>query len=323
MIAAGVMAGLLLLIHAHTFMTVMGLGGCLALMFFKERWREWAIFFAIAMVLAVPQMLWVMSGSSVEAKTFIGWHFGWDKAEDANFFLFWFKNTGLFIPLLIGALLWKGKEYFIERRWLYFYLPFTLCFIGPNLIKLAPWPWDNIKVLYYWYIASLPIVALVLARMWQGKWYLKIVMAGMLVSLTLAGALDVWRTASKQINNQEYEKDAVSLAQKIIELTPPRALILNAPTYNPVVFLTGRRSLLGYTGYIWAHGLDYQPRETDIKKIYAGAFDADDLLMKHGVNYIVVTPVERNYMPVNAEFFARFPLVAEVGAYKLYRVGTR
>lgn len=322
MSAAGVMAGLLLLVHAHTFMTVMGLGGCLALIFFKERWREWAIFFAIAMLLAVPQMLWVMSGSSVEAKSFIGWHFGWDKAEDANFFLFWFKNTGLFIPLLIGALLWTGKEYLIERRWLYFYLPFTLCFIGPNLIKLAPWPWDNIKVLYYWYIASLPIVALVLARMWQGKWYLKVVMAGILVSLTLAGALDVWRTASRQINNQEYEKDAVALAQKIIELTPPRALILHAPTYNPVVFLTGRRSLLGYTGYIWAHGLDYQPRETDIKNIYAGTYDADDLLMKHGVNYIVVSPIERNYMPVNAEFFARFPLVAEVGAYKLYKVRT-
>lgn len=323
MIAAGVMAGLLLLVHAHTFMAVMGLAGCLALIFFKQRWREWAIFFTIAMVLAVPQMLWVMSGSSVEAKSFIGWHFGWDKAPDANFVLFWLKNTGLFIPLLIGALLWKGKEYLIERKWLYFYLPFTLCFIGPNLIKLAPWPWDNIKVLYYWYVASLPIVALVLARMWRGKWYLKALMAGMIVSLTLAGGLDIWRTVSKQINNLEYEKDGVALAQKIIDVTPPRALILHAPTYNPVVFLTGRRSLLGYTGYIWAHGLDYGPRETDIKSIYAGAFNAEDLLAKHGVNYVVVTPVERSYMPVNDEFFARFTLVAEVGAYRLYQVGTR
>ena len=321
MIASGLMAGLLLLVHAHTFLTVMGMGACLALIFFKPRWREWSAFFAIALLLSAPQMLWLISGSSVEAKSFIGWHFGWDKAESANVVIFWLKNTGLFIPLLAAALMWRDKEYFISRRWLYFYLPFTLCFIVPNVVKLAPWPWDNIKVLFYWYIASVPIVAFLLARLWKGKWFLKVMMAGMLTSLTLAGALDVWRIASRQINDQEYERDGVALAQKIIELTPQRALILHAPTYNPVVFLTGRRSLLGYTGYIWAHGLDYVPRETDIKNIYAGASNADALLAKHGVDYIVVTPVERSYMPVNDEFFVRFPLVAEVGSYKLYQVG--
>ena len=323
MIAAGVMAGLLLLIHAHTFLTVMGLAGCLALIFFKQSWREWVLFCVIALVLAVPQMVWVMSGSSVEAKSFIGWHFGWDKAEDANVVVFWLKNMGLFIPLLIGALLWRGKEYLIERKWLYFYLPFTLCFIGPNLVKLAPWPWDNIKVLYYWYIGSVPIVAFGLSRLWAGKWYLKLLTALVFISLTLAGALDVWRVSSRQINLQEYETDAVGLARKIRELTPPRSLILHAPTYNPVVFLTGRRSLLGYTGYIWAHGLDYGPRETDIKNIYAGAVNAKELLTRHGVDYIVVTPTERSYMVVDDPFFSRFSLVAEVGEHKLYKVEKR
>jgi len=319
MIAAGLMAGMLLLVHAHTFITVMGVAGCLALIFFRESWREWAAFFALALLLAVPQMLWVMSGSSVKANSFIGFHFGWDKAEDANIVIFWLRNLGLFIPLLLGALLWRGKDYLIGKRWLLFYLPFTLCFIGPNLIKLAPWPWDNIKVLFYWYIASVPIVAFVLARLWRGNWLMKTLTAAVLLSLTMAGALDVWRVASKQINYQEYETDGVRLAEKIVQVTPPRSLILHAPTYNPVVFLTGRRSFLGYTGYIWAHGLDYVPRENDIKSIYAGAPQAEELITKHGVDYIVVTPVERNYMPVNDAFFQRFPLIAEVGMYRLYR----
>jgi uncharacterized membrane protein len=87
-----------------------------------------------------------------------------------------------------------------------------------------------------------------------------------------------------------------------------------------VVFLTGRRSLLGYTGYIWAHGLEYGPRETEIKSIYAGASNAVELLSKHGVDYVVVSPVERNYMPVNDAFFSRYPILAEVGAYRLYRI---
>jgi hypothetical protein len=320
MIAAGVMAGMLLLVHAHTFIMVMGMAGCLALIFFRESWREWAAFFAIALLFAVPQMLWVMSGSSVEAKSFIGWHIGWDKAPEANFAVFWLKNTGLFIPLLLVALLWRTSDYLIARRWLIFYLPFTLCFIGPNLVKLAPWPWDNIKVLFYWYIASVPVVAFALARLWEGKWFLKAAMVAVLLTLTLAGALDVWRVASRQIAYQEYETDGVRLAEKIVAQTPPRALILHAPTYNPVVFLTGRRSLLGYTGYIWAHGLDFEPRERDIRNIYAGSYNAQELLTKNGVDYIVVTPVERNYMPVNDAFFAQYPLVAEVGAYRLYQI---
>ncbi len=386
MIAAGVMAGLLLLVHAHTFLTVMGVAACLAILRDDRRswyvmfgfagvvslisyywpslspmleaysrstvskitlvlvvvlalgiplaifalqawkknqwpWREWVLFFAAALVLSVPQMLWVMSGSSVEAKTFIGFHFGWDKGPDVNFVVFWLKNLGLFIPLLIGALLWRSEDkYFVDRRWLIFYLPFTLCFIGSNVVKLAPWPWDNIKVLFYWYVASIPIVALVLARMWRAAIWSKVLMIAVLLSLIAAGGLDVWRVASRQINEREYEPDAVRLAEKIIQTTPPRALILHAPTYNPVVFLTGRRSLLGYTGYIWAHGLDYVPRENDIKRIYSGAYDAKDLLKLHNVDYVVVTPTERAYMPVNDQFFQQYPLVAEDGDHKLYKV---
>ena len=39
-----------------------------------------------------------MTGSATELTNFIEWHFGWDK-RDANFFWFWLKNTGIFIPL--------------------------------------------------------------------------------------------------------------------------------------------------------------------------------------------------------------------------------
>lgn len=174
MIAAGVITGMLPLVHAHSFGMLMGTGVCLALLF--RRWRAWAVFFAAALVVAAPQAWWAMQGSAVQTERFLGWHWGWDRGEQ-NALWFWLKNTGIFLPLLIAAVGWRRRA--VVSRWrpkhtpivpsllLLFYLPFTIWFILPNVIKLAPWVWDNIKVIFYWYVASVPLVALLLARLWH------------------------------------------------------------------------------------------------------------------------------------------------------------
>ena len=119
-------------------------------------------------MLAVPQMLWATRGSSVEASRFFGWEFGWAHGQE-NVVWFWIKNTALFIPLLVAALAWRGREPVVPRRLLFFYLPFALCFVVPNVYRLSPWVWDNIKVLFYWWVASAPLIALLLARLWSRR----------------------------------------------------------------------------------------------------------------------------------------------------------
>jgi hypothetical protein len=320
MIAAGLIAGSLVLVHAHSFGVCMLAGAALAAIF-RERWREWALFFAAAFIIALPQMLWSASGSSTSFRSFIGWQFGWDKGEE-NFLWFWFKNTGFFIPLLIAAIFWRrGQERLVPRRTLLFYLPFTLFFVIPNLIRLAPWVWDNNKVIFYWYVASAPLVALLLLELWRANGALIRTLAALLfISLTLAGALDVWRIISQTTEHGEFDREGIRFAEMVRQTTPPRALVLNAPTFNHPVLLTGRRSLLGYPGHIWTHGLDFVPRETDIKRIYQGGAGADDLLARYGVEYAVVGPLERNMMQVNQPFFERYTKVGEVGGYSLYKI---
>ncbi len=318
MLAAGVVAGLLPLVHAHSFIVVMGVGACLALINWA-RWREWLAFFVVASIIAVPQLLWSTHGSAVSTRAFIGWEFGWGHGDE-NFFWFWFKNTGLFIPLLIAALLWKREDYLVSRKLLFFFLPFTLCFIIPNLVKLAPWIWDNIKVLFYWWIAAAPIVALLLARLWEGKTWNRVLAGGLFVVLTFAGALDVFALVTSQGEYQEFDRDGVMFAEMIKQQTPPRAMILHAPIHNTPVFLTGRRSLMGYPGHIWTHGIDFGPRETDIKKIYSGSPDAANLLSKYGVDYVVIDPQEHSVMPVNTEYFSRYLEVVKIGEYHLYKI---
>jgi len=318
MLAAGVVAGMLPLVHAHSFIVVMGVGACLALINWP-RWREWLAFFVVASVIAVPQLLWSTHGSAVSTRAFIGWQFGWDSG-DANFFWFWLKNTGLFIPLLIVALLWKRDDYLVSRRLLFFFLPFTLCFIIPNMVKLAPWIWDNVKVIFYWWIASAPIVALLLARLWEGNAWNRGLAGGLFILLTLAGALDVFALVTRQGEYQEFDRDGVTFAETIKQQTEARATILHAPIHNTPVFLTGRRSLMGYPGHIWTHGIDFGPRETDIKKIYSGAPDAESLLSKYGVDYVVIDPQEHSVMTVNTDFFSRYPEVVKIGEYHLYKI---
>jgi hypothetical protein len=318
MIAAGFIAGLLPLVHAHSFIATMGVGGVLALINIKK-WRDWLAFFVVASVIAIPQLLWSTHGSAVSTRAFIGWDFGWGHGDE-NVIWFWFKNTGAFIPLLVAALLWKTDKYLVPRRLLFFYLPFTLCFIVPNLIKFAPWIWDNIKIIFYWWIASAPIVALLLARLWEGNTVHRTAAGALLVVLTLAGGLDVFALLTRQGEYQEFDRDGVAFAETIKQQIPPRAMILHAPIHNTPIFLTGRRSLMGYPGHIWTHGIDSGPREADIKRIYAGSPDAPALLAKYGVDYVVVDPQERSVMPVNDAFFSRYPEVTTVGEYHLYKV---
>ncbi|MBC7929729.1 MAG: hypothetical protein H7Z38_04085 [Rubrivivax sp.] len=345
MIAAGLVAGLLPLVHAHTFVVTMAMGGCLALLQAgfafaaaararrdgpgeTDTWvgvkavaLPWLAFAVAALIVGAPQMLWATSGSAVQAGNFFGWELGWDHGTE-NVAWFWIKNTGLFIPLLVAALAWRGR--LVPARLLYFYLPFTLCFVLPNLFRLSPWVWDNIKILIYWWIASAPLVALVLARLWRAGPALRVLAVVLLIAQTGAGGLDVWRAASGAVERQTFDRNGVKFAELIKRETPPRSLILHAPTYNDPVYLTGRRSFLGYAGHLWSHGLDFTARGEELNRIYAGGPEAADLLAKNRIEYVVVGPLEEaalkeRGLKLDKTFFERYTKVGEEGEYRLYK----
>jgi hypothetical protein len=398
MLAAGFITGLLPLIHAHSFISIMLVAGFLVPWLYRRAWiayaaaalfggiiffaaasygaggsplikiafalivlglianlwfllprkhlRLWLCFFVMALVVGLPQIFWSTRGSAVKTQSFIAWQFGWDSDQQTMFgskpvgsqpietvppikkwiqrapyvAWFWLKNTGLFIPLLIFALVWKPDGYLIPRRVLLFYLPFTLCFLIPNFVKLAPWVWDNIKMLFYWWIASAPIVALLLARLWEQHVGQKVLAASLFVLLTLAGALDIAPLLAGKGEYQEFDNNGIAFAESIKQVIPPNATILHAPIHNTPIFLTGRRSIMGYPGHIWTHGLDFGPRENEIKQIYAGGPDAAALLAKYRVDYVVIGPQEHHVVQPNVAFFDVYPQVVNVGEYYLYKV---
>jgi len=318
MLAAGLCAGLLPLIHAHTFLTVMAAAACLALIF-HTAWRSWLYFFAVALVVSAPEILWLANTGGVNARNYLGWQPGWDH-DKHNVIWFWFVNTGLFIPLLVIALVWRRGTFKLPQRVLRFYVPFILCFIVLNLIKVAPWVWDNIKVLFLWYVASTPLVAWLLARWWQQRSLIRWLAPAVLATLLLAGALDVLRVVSEASEYQEFDTEGIAAARLISAQTAPRAVVLHAPTYNSPVFLTGRRSLLGYPGWMWSRGLDYSKRSADIERIYSGAPEAEALLRKYNVDYVLVGPMELASFKINEQFWSKYKTLSQAGAYRVYQI---
>ena len=104
-------------------------------------------------------------------------------------------------------------------------------------------------------------------------------------------------------------------------------MILHAPTYNDPVYLTGRRTFLGYPGHVWSHGIDYTAREARAEAHLRGrGRTRDALIEQYGIEYVVVGPLERGAarwrasgVAVNETFFQRYTKVGEAGGYSLYK----
>jgi len=313
--AAGVVVGLLPLVHGHSFAAAMGIACVLALLF---PGREWLAFAAPSLALALPQVLWMARGSAMQGGRFFAFHFGWDRgARDPV--TFWLWNTGVFLPLLAAALLWRRGGRVVPAPLARFYAPFVFCFVVPNLFRLSPWIWDNVKFLFLWWVASAPLVAALLARLLRGPALARLAGVLLFVAATLAGVLDVWRVALPVRAYTIFPSAELAVANEVAALTPPRALILHAPTYDSPVLLTGRRSVLGYEGHIWSQGLEQGRRAEQIADVYQGGTAADEVLRLLGVDYIFVGAQERQAYPVNEAYLARFPIVAYGAAYRIHR----
>ncbi len=311
LLSAGILAGILPMLHTHGFFAVMIASLPVVLLFPS---RKWIAFYAPVVALAAPQMWW-LKGTPVRDSLF---KFElWKEAGESSLLTFWSVNAGIFLALLIAALLTYKS---IEPRLKRFYLPFLLWFLVPNVLSLAPWPWDNIKVLIYWSLASCPLVAIMLSYLFTRR-FAVLPATLIFIALTLAGGLDVVRALSPAENIRLFGKEELELASILREKTPPRSVILHAPIHNSVAALSGRQSIMGYPGHLWTHGINYRQREAEVLSAYRGGLETSEFLSRFNVAYVVIGPVERSQLFADENYFAqRYPLAIDHGGYRVYQV---
>jgi uncharacterized membrane protein len=79
--------------------------------------------------------------------------------------------------------------------------------------------------------------------------------------------------------------------------------------------------LLGYRGWLRAWGIDYGDVERDVRSMLAAQPGTPDLMLKYGVDFVVVGPTERtDYGADEAYWLAHHELVLESGPYKVFAI---
>ncbi|MBI2012446.1 hypothetical protein HYS90_00790 [Candidatus Curtissbacteria bacterium] len=309
-LVAGLMAGVLPIIQAHSLFVIF-----LVTLFFaaftilnsKEKIKTiflWGIFATTTAAIATP--LFGLISQASNPLEFFRFDPGWTSQE--NIFWFWLKNLGLFGPILAASLIWlfhKNRHLFI------LYLPFLAIFIISNIFVFQPWDFDNSKLLVYWFFASTVVVAYFLHDRFLTESLTRRITGVIFVFLMIfSGSLDLLRTFTKVTSYQIFSNADLEVASQVANLTPKDVIFVTAPWHNhPIPALAGRSTLLGFHGWAWSHGLDFQKRAADVTIIYLGGSEADRLIGKYRVSYVAVGLPERSTFSINESYFSKFPSI--------------
>lgn len=309
---AGILAGTLPLFHAHACIALAV--AVLAMISIYPSRTQWIRFFIPALAIGLPELLFYTNGNAVSGSFF---RFGpyW-MAGERNPILYWFQNTGAYLPLSIGGLFLKAPKPAKALA-----VAGTFLFVIANIFLFAPWAWDNFKLFVFWLVLILPLVSWCCATILRDNsaLVLKILVLTGIIIHTFAGFLDIYKLAMPTAQVwQEWDADAVVIAQTIQSVVPPTAPILTAPVHNSPVVLAGRTLFLGYAAHIWSHGGLPWDREQDVKNYYAGI---GDTVNGKTPKYILVGPQERFIGGSESVVVIRptWRTLATRGAYTLYR----
>ncbi len=307
--AAGVLAGILPLFHAHTALALAPVVAGALLLYPRGRWH----FFLLPAILAgIPALLYYGTGS-LESGSFFRLEPGWLAGQE-NIFWYWLKNTGLLLPvILLGFFLPAPRQAKILAA-----AGLTI-FAAANILLFAPWAWDNYKLLLYWLVFSLPLIGWTAAQAFAPRYSVLVSFgAAVLIALHLiSGALDVWKlslpTAQAYL---EWPAQRVRAASAIRSATAPGQAILTAPIHNSAAALAGRPVYLGFFHHVWSHGRDPRPRLDAAKKFYEGR---SDQLPGADIKYVLVGPAERSLYP-GLKIRPGWQLVFQQDSHTLYRL---
>jgi len=322
----GVFAGCMPMIHTHSFLA---LGLISAVLFFayltdaedkKDYFYNWVIYGAIAIGIAMPQLMYWTFSQTAGNESFLQYGFNWVN-ETETYFWFYLKNWGIMMLFALPAILGASRD---NKK--------LLCGAGlimllAEFILFQPNKYDNNKLIFIVYMIVIIVVSGWLVDIWEklkgvrGRAYLATII---IIAGTLSGTLTIGREYVSGAKWQTFSKDAIAMSEYIKENIPSDAVFLTGAHHtNPVCSLAGRTIYLGSSLYVYFHGMgdEYYTRKNAMEKAYKGSYDEMRAFCKqNGIEYIYVGFAEKNEIKPNTAMLSQFEKVYSIGTETVYRV---
>ncbi|MBD3250403.1 MAG: hypothetical protein GF381_02435 [Candidatus Pacebacteria bacterium] len=200
-------------------------------------------------------------------------------------FSYWLLNLGyywLLLPVLFVIGDWP------RRKLLLVFLSF---FLLANLTQLSADMINNHKLVNFFQIGLVVLVADFLVQMWQAGWLIKLVVIVWIPFLTFSGVVDAFPIVN------DYGGAVSDIARSpasqwiLAETKPDAVFILEDHFYHPAL-LAGRRSFVDYGYFAWSLGYDDDLRRQKIDQIFSAEIDQAQwcqLVKLSEVDYLALT----------------------------------
>ncbi|MEY2575881.1 MAG: hypothetical protein QOF80_1368, partial [Verrucomicrobiota bacterium] len=280
------------LYHSHTFIA---LSVVLAFLFVLGDWsarKATAQTVALAL-LPATFCVWITT-DYFHAGSFIKWFPGWVNQPGNDmampFLQFWLVNFGAWVPLVLFFVGITALTVLKQARNPDFKISATVAFLIPAIaifllgyfVKLAPWEWDNIKIIVWAYLIIVPFLWTDLLVHWpiplRAVVYVALFASGF---ITLFGGLAANKTGFGIADR--YELDNVGA---VVKKLPADARFAGHPIWGHPVLLQGRKMVLGYPGHLWTQGFDFAKTEEKLRNLMLGAPNWKDLARSLHARYL-------------------------------------
>ena len=324
---AGVLGGLLPMIHTHSYLAL-GLIAACWLIFSAARdklsktWlRSWLAFGLPAVLLAVPQLLLWTFHSVSGNEQFLRFHFDWVNEGSENWLWFWIKNVGPLFLIAPLAFVFSDKE---KRAAV---LPAVLIFLLCEFIAFQPNVYDNNKLMYVSWALLCIAAADGVMRVWEKLSRASLRVVAMVLLLALCSNAAVFTLGREFVSGagrsaiRLYSASDAKAAAYICENTKPDALFLTASNHNnTVAALTGRNILCGSASYLFYHGLDYVDRLALVNELLTDGELFERMRGELGIDYVYLGEYELGIQGCDANWFSEhYPLVFSDGKVSIYK----
>ncbi|MBP7774531.1 hypothetical protein KA078_01945 [Candidatus Woesebacteria bacterium] len=306
------------LVHTHTFLTLVGVLVCItAYLLYKKQLQLRFVIIKVAyfLIFTIPQIAW-QTLNTAATHSFVSVQPGWYKENGQSLVAFWVENMGVGVLFFVDALIWLSVT-FRKKTVLKIYLLSLLALFGvTNVIQFQPYLFDNTKFMIFSYFAVAVTTGLIISELS----FRKVWIIWLLIPISmLSGILAIIREGN--MHWEMASQDMIAQSEQVRKLLPPMAIVLTGDTHtHPIPFLVGNPVVMGYRGWLWSHGFDYVETENDVKKMFAGAPEAQELLAKYDVSFVYISELERDRYHVNDVYFTQFPVVYERGDTRIYAV---